>query len=105
MSWAIGYDGRWKRDIGYGVPAYCDHPGCNEEIDRGLAHVCGGEPYGVIMAVAFTSAASITTAAGVAISANGVLAKRSTSRFNQNPSIRTGSITSSPMSRGRNGAM
>jgi len=46
MSWAIGYDIRWQRDIGYGVPAYCDHPDCNEVIDRGLAYVCGGEPYG-----------------------------------------------------------
>lgn len=46
MSWSIGYDARWKRDIGYGVPAFCDHPGCTEEIDRGLAYVCGGEPYG-----------------------------------------------------------
>jgi len=46
MSWAIGYDNRWKRDIGYGVPAFCDHPGCGEEIDRGLSHVCGREPYG-----------------------------------------------------------
>jgi len=46
MSWSIGYDNRWKRDIGYGVPAWCDYPGCNEKIDRGLAHVCGGEPYG-----------------------------------------------------------
>jgi len=46
MGWSIGYDSNWKRDIGYGVPAICDHPGCDEEIDRGLAHVCGGEPYG-----------------------------------------------------------
>lgn len=46
MSWAIGYDEKWKRDIGYGVPAVCDHPDCNREIDRGLAYVCGGEPYG-----------------------------------------------------------
>lgn len=46
MGWSIGYDGNWKRDIGYGVPATCDHPGCNAEIDRGLAYVCGGEPYG-----------------------------------------------------------
>lgn len=46
MSWAIGYDGHWKRDVGYGVPAYCDHPNCGVEIDRGLAHVCGGQPYG-----------------------------------------------------------
>ena len=46
MGWSIGYDGMWQRDIGYGVPAYCDHPDCDEEIDRGLSYVCGGEPYG-----------------------------------------------------------
>jgi hypothetical protein len=46
MSWAIGWDGEWKRDIGYSVPAVCDHPDCDTEIDRGLSYVCGGEPYG-----------------------------------------------------------
>lgn len=46
MGWAIGYDGKWKRDIGYGVPAYCDHPGCWRQIDRGLDNVCGGAPHG-----------------------------------------------------------
>lgn len=46
MSWAVGFDKHWQRDIGYGVPAWCDHPGCYEEIDRGLAYVCGGDPYG-----------------------------------------------------------
>jgi len=46
MGWSIGYDSNWDRFIGYGVPAYCDHPDCNETIDRGLSHVCGGEPYG-----------------------------------------------------------
>lgn len=46
MGWSIGYDDRWERDIGYGVPAYCDHPDCTTEIDRGLAFVCGAEPYG-----------------------------------------------------------
>jgi hypothetical protein len=47
MSWSIGFDENWQRDIGYGVPAYCDHPRCNEIIDRGLAHVCADqEPYG-----------------------------------------------------------
>jgi hypothetical protein len=46
MGWSIGYDDHWKRDIGYGVPAFCDHPGCHEPIDRGLSYVCGGEPYG-----------------------------------------------------------
>lgn len=46
MSWALGFDILWNRDIGYGVPAYCDHPHCGKEIDRGLSHVCGSEPYG-----------------------------------------------------------
>lgn len=46
MGWSLGYDSTWCRWIGYGVPAYCDHPKCNAEIDRGLAHVCSGEPYG-----------------------------------------------------------
>jgi hypothetical protein len=25
------------------VPCYCDHPGCDAQIDRGLAHVCCNE--------------------------------------------------------------
>lgn len=43
MGWSIGYDHIWCRDIGYGVPAYCDFPGCNEEIDRGLSYKCGND--------------------------------------------------------------
>lgn len=49
MGWSIGFDKRWGkygRDIGYGVPATCDHPGCGKEIDRGLSYVCGGDVYG-----------------------------------------------------------
>ena len=46
MGWSIGFDEKWERSIGYGVPAWCDHPECREKIDRGLAYVCGGEPYG-----------------------------------------------------------
>lgn len=46
MGWAIGYDENWRRDIGYGVPATCDQPGCNESINRGLSYVCGGQPFG-----------------------------------------------------------
>lgn len=46
MGWQVGYDSNWKRDVGYGVPAICDRPGCGEAIDRGLSYVCGGEPYG-----------------------------------------------------------
>lgn len=41
MSWAVGFSDRWQRDIGYGVPSWCDHPGCYETIDRGLAYTCG----------------------------------------------------------------
>lgn len=42
MGWAFcGTDGD-GREIGYGIPATCDHPGCNKEIDRGLAYCCGG---------------------------------------------------------------
>lgn len=46
MSWEIGYDREWQRDIGYGVPSICDHPDCEAAIDRGLGYVCGREPYG-----------------------------------------------------------
>lgn len=34
-----------KRWGGYGVPTICEHPDCNEEIDRGVSHACGGEPF------------------------------------------------------------
>ena len=46
MGWSIGFDEYWQRDIGYGVPAVCDHPDYNKEIDRGLSYVCGGDAYG-----------------------------------------------------------
>ena len=46
MGWSIGYDSNWKRHIGYGVPAFCDHPGCGRHIDRGLSYVCGSQPFG-----------------------------------------------------------
>ena len=53
MGWSIGYDEKWARDIGYGVPAVCDHPDCDARIDRGLSYVCcnqeprGGEGCGL----------------------------------------------------------
>jgi len=46
MGWSVGFDERWKRDIGYGVPADCDHADRGERIDHGLSYVCGGESYG-----------------------------------------------------------
>lgn len=30
---------------GYGVPAYCEFPSCEEEIDRGVSFACGDEPF------------------------------------------------------------
>lgn len=46
MGWSIGFDNNWHRDVGYGVPAICDKPKCNEKIDRGLSYVCGSDMYG-----------------------------------------------------------
>ena len=46
MGWSLGYDKEWERDVGYGVPAHCDHPRCDEVIDRGLGYVCGSDIYG-----------------------------------------------------------
>lgn len=46
MGWAVGYDDKNKRDVGYGVPCDCDHPDCNQGIHRGLYYVCGGSPNG-----------------------------------------------------------
>lgn len=42
MGWAnCGTDSN-GRPIGYVFLATCDHPGCEKEIDRGLAFACGG---------------------------------------------------------------
>lgn len=41
MGWAVGTNCD-RRDVGYGVPAICDHPRCNEAIDRGVDYACGG---------------------------------------------------------------
>lgn len=44
MGYAVYFrEGRWA---GYGVPAVCDQPECDEEIDRGLDYICGDEPGG-----------------------------------------------------------
>jgi hypothetical protein len=40
MGWAYGKS--WDdREIGYSVEAVCDEEGCETEIDRGLAYLCG----------------------------------------------------------------
>ena len=42
MGWGdCGFDST-GRPIGYLHDATCDEPGCTEQIDRGLAHACGG---------------------------------------------------------------
>lgn len=41
MSWAFGINAE-RREIGYGVLALCDESLCPNQIDRGLAYVCGG---------------------------------------------------------------
>jgi hypothetical protein len=41
MGYAVYWNESQKRFCGYGVPAYCDHPTCKEEIDRGMGYVCG----------------------------------------------------------------
>ena len=41
MGWSdCGTDSE-GRPIGYGHEANCDHPGCENKIDRGLSYVCG----------------------------------------------------------------
>lgn len=42
MGWANCGDDSQGRPIGYAHEATCDHPGCAEKIDRGLAYACGG---------------------------------------------------------------
>lgn len=42
MGWANCGTDNHGRPIGYAISAACDHPRCNEKIDRGLAHACGG---------------------------------------------------------------
>ena len=46
MGWSLGFDEHWNRDVGYEVPAKCDHPDCDEKIDRGISYICGGQVYG-----------------------------------------------------------
>lgn len=41
MGWSHCGTDEDGRDIGYGIQAVCDEEGCEEEIDRGLAYVCG----------------------------------------------------------------
>ena len=42
VGYSVGFDSSTNRDIGYGVPAVCDHPGCSATINRGMSYACGG---------------------------------------------------------------
>lgn len=45
MRYEIYRNGK-KIEAGYGVDAVCEEKGCKEDIDRGLAHLCGNMPSG-----------------------------------------------------------
>lgn len=40
MGYSVYFSDKNNRWQGYGVPAYCDHPDCNNVIDRGIGYVC-----------------------------------------------------------------
>lgn len=42
MGWSGPMPNAEGREVGYAVEATCDLDGCDEQIDRGLAYVCGG---------------------------------------------------------------
>jgi hypothetical protein len=42
MGWSYGVNAA-GREVGYSVPATCDHAGCETKINRGLGHACGGK--------------------------------------------------------------
>jgi hypothetical protein len=41
MGWAHCGQDSAGRDIGYAIEATCDHPGCEEQINRGISYACG----------------------------------------------------------------
>lgn len=41
MGWAYCGTDSEGREIGYGIEATCDEPGCDAKIDRGLGYACG----------------------------------------------------------------
>lgn len=45
MGWAFCGQNRHGQETGYGVPATCDEPGCEKEIDHGLGYLCGGNRF------------------------------------------------------------
>lgn len=45
MGYAVyGHRAYNDRFAGYGVPALCDFPGCDEKIHRGVSFACGNDP-------------------------------------------------------------
>lgn len=42
MGYSLYFSDKNNRFQGYNMHAYCDHPGCKNEIDRGMGYVCCG---------------------------------------------------------------
>ncbi|MBI1625217.1 hypothetical protein [Comamonas suwonensis] len=42
MGYSVGWDSDNNRWMGYGVPSTCEHPECNEKVDRGMGCSCEG---------------------------------------------------------------
>jgi len=42
MGWSYCGERDDGEPIGYSVDATCEHPNCNEKIDRGVSYACGG---------------------------------------------------------------
>lgn len=48
MGYAVYEDTNHRRWAGYGVPAECDYPTCDQKIDRGMSYRCEqGDPCGL----------------------------------------------------------
>lgn len=44
MGYSVYFSAKNNRWQGYGVPAYCDHPNCQNVIDRGVGYICCDNP-------------------------------------------------------------
>jgi hypothetical protein len=59
MGWSIGYDNKWERDIGYGVPESAIIQGATKKSTEGLRLFVVESPTEGIRGVACTSATTI----------------------------------------------
>lgn len=44
MGYGLYFSDKNNRFQGYNMHAYCDHPGCKNEIDRGMGYACCDNP-------------------------------------------------------------